>query len=260
MTYETLLTEQDGVARVITLNRPARRNAMSIQMTHELIDAMRAAEADPDVRGVVVTGGPDFFSSGADLNEALAIKSFMDAFNHMKQWETLASTAEQLQKPVIAAVEGFCITGAWEFAMACDIRVAGEGASFMLTGSRIGTVPGGGGTQRLPRDVGLGRALEIHFSAEPIDAREAWRIGAINRLVPRGQALAEAKKMVQGYAQRAPLSLAFAKRAVRAGMQMDMASAIEYERFLVTAVYGTEDRKEGISAFLEKRAPVFKGR
>ena len=260
MTYETILTERDGVAQVLTLNRPARRNAMSIQMTRDLIDAMKQAEADPAVRGVIVTGGSEFFSSGADLNEALAIKTFMDAFNHMKQWETLATTAEQLQKPVIAAIEGFCITGAWEFAMACDIRVAAEGASFMLTGSRIGTVPGGGGTQRLPRDVGLGRALEIHFSAEPIDAKEAYRIGAVNRLVPKGGALAEAKKMVKGYEKRAPLSLAVAKRAVRAGLQMDMASAIEYERFLVTAVYGTEDRREGISAFLEKRDPQFRGR
>jgi enoyl-CoA hydratase/carnithine racemase len=169
----------------------------------------------------------------------------------MKTWEALTETIEQLQKPVIAAVEGFCITGGWELAMACDIRVAGEGASFLLTGSRIGTVPGGGGTQRLPREVGLGRALEIHFAAEPIDGKEAYRIGAINRLVAKGRALAEAKKMIKGYEKRAPLSLAMAKRAVRAGMQMDLKSAIEYERFLVSAVYGTEDRKEGIAAFLK---------
>ena len=143
--------------------------------------------------------------------------------------------------------------------MACDIRIASETASFMLTGSRIGTVPGGGGTQRLPRDVGIGRALEIHFSAEPIDAREAYRIGAVNRLVAAGQALEEAKKMVRLYEKRAPLSLAYAKRAVRAGMQMDLSSAIEFERFLVTSVYGTEDRREGIAAFLQKREANFKG-
>lgn len=260
MSFQTILTETDGSAYVIKLNRPAVRNAISIRMTHEIGEACRIGESDAAVRGVVITGGPEYFSSGADLNEALAIKSFVDAFTHMKTWEALTDTIEQLQKPVLAAVEGFCITGAWELAMACDIRVAGEGASFMLTGSRIGTVPGGGGTQRLPREVGLGRALEIHFAAEPIDAAEAYRIGAVNRLVAKGGALAEAKKMVRGYEKRAPLSLAMAKRAVRAGMQMDMKSAIEYERFLVTAVYGTEDRKEGISAFLDKRAPQFKGR
>lgn len=260
MAYETILTETDGGAFVITMNRPAKRNAMSIKMTHEIAEALRLADADAAVRGVIITGGTEFFSAGADLNEALAIKTLTDAFKHMKQWEALTSTIENLGKPVIAAVEGFCVTGAWELAMACDIRVAGEGASFMLTGSRIGTVPGGGGTQRLPREVGLGRALEIHFSAEPIDGREAYRIGAVNRLVPAGQAIAEAKKMIRVYEKRAPLSLAYAKRAVRAGMQMDIASAIEYERFLVTAVYMTEDRKEGIAAFLEKRPAVFKGR
>jgi enoyl-CoA hydratase/carnithine racemase len=260
MAFETILTETDGAAFIITLNRPAKRNAMSIKMTREIGEACRMAEAEAAVRGVIITGGPEFFSAGADLNEAQAIASFLDAFTHMKRWEELTDTIENLQKPVIAAVEGFCITGAWELAMACDIRVAGEGASFMLTGSRIGTVPGGGGTQRLPREVGLGRALEIHFSAEPIDGKEAYRIGAVNRLVAKGEALAEAKKMIKGYEKRAPLSLAMAKRAVRAGMQMDMKSAIEYERFLVTAVYGTEDRKEGIAAFLQKREAVFKGR
>jgi len=260
MPFETILIQNEGAAFIITLNRPAKRNAMSIKMTKEIVEACRAAEADPSVRGVVITGGPDFFSAGADLNEAQAIKSFVDAFNHMKTWEALTDTIENLQKPVIAAVEGFCITGGWELAMACDIRVAGKGASFMLTGSRIGTVPGGGGTQRLPREVGLGRALEIHFAAEPIDGEEAYRIGAVNRLVAKGEALAEAKKMIKGYEKRAPLSLAMAKRAVRAGMQMDLKSAIEYERFLVSAVYGTEDRKEGIAAFLEKRDAVFKGR
>jgi enoyl-CoA hydratase/carnithine racemase len=260
MTFETIQTTIDGAAFVIQLNRPTRRNAISIKMTHEIIDACITAESDASVRGVILTGGTAYFSSGADLNEALAIKTVLDAEAHMKQWETLNTTIETLKKPVIAAIEGFCITGAWELAMACDIRVAGEGASFMLTGSRIGTVPGGGGTQRLPRDVGVGRALEIHFSAEPIDAKEAYRIGAVNRLVAAGKAVDEAKSMIKVYEKRAPLSLAMAKRAVRAGMQMDLTSAIEFERFLVTAVYGTEDRKEGIAAFLEKRAAVFKGR
>jgi enoyl-CoA hydratase/carnithine racemase len=259
MAFETLLTEIDGAAYVITLNNPQRRNAISIKMTKEIAEACKAAEADASVRAVILTGGREYFSAGADLNEAGAIKSFLDAYTHMKNWETLTETIEMLQKPVIAAVEGFAITGGWELAMACDIRIAGEGASFMLTGSRIGTVPGGGGTQRLPREVGLGRALEIHFSGEPVDAQEAYRIGAVNRLVPKGTAIDAAKKMVKVYEQRAPLSLARAKRALRAGMQMDMKSALEYERFLVTAVYSTEDRNEGIQAFLQKRPAAFKG-
>ena len=141
MAFETILTEIDGAAFVITMNRPAKRNAMSIKMTQEIAEACGVAEADPAVRGVVITGGETFFSAGADLNEARAIKSFLDAFNHMKAWEALTDTIENLQKPVIAAIEGFAITGGWELAMACDIRVAGDGASFMLTGSRIGRCP-----------------------------------------------------------------------------------------------------------------------
>lgn len=260
MAFETILTEQDGAAFVIRLNRPERRNAFSVLMMQEIAAACSAAEQDAAVRAVIITGGTQYFSAGADLNEAMAIKSTKDGVDYMTNWERLNMSMERLEKPVLAAVEGFCMTGGWEFVMACDICVAAENATFALTSSRIGTVPGAGGTQRLPRQVGVNRALEILFSAEPITAREAHRIGAVNRLTPNGGALAEAKAMVKVYEQRAPLSLAYAKRAVRAGMQMDMASAIEFERFLVTAVYGTADKNEGIGAFLEKRQAKFQGR
>lgn len=260
MTFETLQTAVDGSAYVITLNRPDKRNAFSKQMMREIADACRAAEADDRVRAVVVTGGTKFFSAGADLNEAMAIKSTRDGVDYMKHWERLNDTVERLDKPVIAAIEGFCVTGGFEFVLACDIRVAAQGASFALTSSKIGTVPGAGGTQRLPRLVGMGKALDIMFSAESIDAAEAYRGGIVERLVPTGQALAEAKAMVKVYEKRAPLSLAYVKRAIRAGVQMDLTSAIEFERFLVTAIYGTEDKNEGIGAFLQKREASFKGR
>ena len=260
MAFETILTSQDGSSYVITLNRPERRNAFSVKMMEEIAAACHIAEEDLSVRGVIITGGTEYFSAGADLNEAMAIKSTKDGVDYMTNWERLNNTVERLEKPVLAAVEGFCMTGGWEFAMACDIRVASENATFALTSSRIGTVPGAGGTQRLPRLVGVGNALEILFSAEPISAKEAHRIGAVNRLTPAGGALTEAKAMVKVYEKRAPLSLAYAKRAVRAGIQMDQASAIEFERFLVTAVYGTADKNEGIGAFLEKREARFQGR
>ncbi len=260
MKFETLLTEEDGAAFVVTLNRPTRRNAFSLQMMKDVADACRLAERNSAIRAVIITGGMEYFSAGADLNEAMAIKTTADGVSYMKNWETLNSSIEQLEKPVIAAIEGFCMTGGWEFAMACDIRIASESASFALTSSKIGTVPGAGGTQRLPREVGIGRALEILFSAEPIDAREAYRIGAVNKLVPAGDALKAAKAMVKVYEKRAPLSLAYAKRAVRAGMQMDLTSGIEFERFLVTAIYNTADKNEGIGAFLEKREAKFLGR
>lgn len=260
MEYETIKTEQSGSAYIITLNRPDRRNAFSVKMMEEIAGACREAEAGASIRAVIVTGGTDYFSAGADLNEAMAITSTKAGVDYMARWETLNACVERLGKPVLAAIEGFCMTGGWEFAMACDIRIASESASFALTSSRIGTVPGAGGTQRLPRQVGVGAALEILFSAEPISAREAYRIGAVNRLTAPGGALGEAKAMVAVYEKRAPLSLAYAKRAVRAGMQMDLASAIEFERFLVTAVYGTADKNEGIGAFLEKREARFEGR
>jgi enoyl-CoA hydratase/carnithine racemase len=175
-------------------------------------------------------------------------------------WHRLNSTLEKLVKPAIAAIEGFCMTGGCEMALACDLRVAGQGASFAITSSRIGTAAGAGGTQRLPRIVGMANALELMFSAEPIDAAEAHRIGLVNRLVLAGSAVNEAQAMVAVYEKHAPLSLALIKRAVHQGIQMDLASGLELETLLVTTIYGTEDKNEGISAFLEKREASFKGR
>ncbi|MGF7160393.1 enoyl-CoA hydratase/carnithine racemase [Rhodoligotrophos appendicifer] len=260
MSYETILTDRDGSSFVITLNRPDRRNAVSLKCMDEIMAACAEAASDEAVRAVIITGGMEYFSAGADLNEARAIKGPKQGIEYFNAWHRLNASLETLDKPVIAAIEGFCMTGGCELALACDLRVAAEGASFAITSSKIGTVAGAGGTQRLPRVVGPAKALEILFAAEPIDAAEAHRIGLINRLTPKGGALAEAKAMVKVYEQRAPLSLAFVKRVVHRGMQMDLASAIEFETFLVTTIYGTEDRMEGIGAFLEKRQAQFKGR
>lgn len=260
MTYQTILAQQEGAAYIITLNRPDKRNAISVQMMDEIADALRAGEAEPTARAVILTGGGSFFAAGADLNEARQVKTAAQGIDYFKRWHRLTATIEELAKPVIAAIEGFCITGGLELALACDLRIAGEGASFAITSSKIGTVAGAGGTQRLPRVVGIAHALDLLFAADPIGAREAYRIGLINRLTPKGGALQAAKALVDVYAQRAPLSLALVKRAVRRGMQMDLASGIEFETFLVTTIYGTEDKQEGISAFLEKRVPDFKGK
>jgi enoyl-CoA hydratase/carnithine racemase len=260
MDYETIMVAQDGPCCVITLNRPDKRNAVSMQMMEELRAALGQAEASGSVRGVVITGGTQFFAAGADLNEALKVKSAKQGMEYFNRWHQLNATIEELATPVIAAIEGFCITGGLELALACDLRVAAEGASFAITSARIGTVAGAGGTQRLPRLVGVAHALDMLFAADPVDAAHAYRIGLINRLTPKGGALAEAKRLVAVYAERAPLSLALVKRAVHRGMQMDLASAIEFETFLVTTIYGTEDKQEGISAFLEKRPARFKGK
>lgn len=259
MSYETIVTEQDGAALVITLNRPQRRNAVSIQMMDEIMSAARLADGDSSVRAMIITGGDEYFSAGADLNDAIGVKSATQGLEYFQRWHRLTTALEALSKPVIAAIEGFCVTGGCEMALACDIRVAGDGASFVITSSRIGTVAGAGGTQRLPRIVGIAKALEMMFSAEPINAAEAYRIGLINQMVPAGKALDEAKAMIAVYEKRGPLSLAFIKRAVYRGMQMDLASALDFETLLVTTIYGTDDKQEGISAFLQKREANFKG-
>jgi enoyl-CoA hydratase/carnithine racemase len=259
MSYASILVRREGHACIITLNRPERRNAISLQMMDEIGAAVQEAETDPAVRAVIVTGGPDYFSAGADLTEAIEVKSPSDGLRYFQRLHRLNETLETLAKPVLAAIEGFCMTGGCEVALACDLRVAGEGASFAITSSRIGTVAGAGGTQRLPRIVGLANALELLFSAQPIDADEAFRIGLINRKTARGGALAQALAMVAIYAERAPLSLALMKRAARRGLQMDLASGLDLETFIVTCIYGTDDKREGISAFLEKRKPEFKG-
>ena len=260
MVYETIVTAQDGPAFIVTLNRPQRRNAISVQMMDEITSAIRSADADSSVRAIVITGGEQYFSAGADLSALLEVKSAAQGLEYFQRWHRLTTALEALSKPVIAAIEGFCVTGGCEMALACDIRVAGEGASFVITSARIGTVAGAGGTQRLPRIVGIAKALEMMFSAEPITAAEAHRIGLINQMVPAGKALDEAKAMIAVYEKRGPLSLAFIKRAVYRGMQMDLASALDFETLLVTTIYGSEDKQEGISAFLEKREASFKGR
>ncbi len=260
MPHETITVTADGPACIIHLNRPDRRNAVSLQMMAELVDVARTAESDPAVRSVIITGGDKFFSSGADLTEAVEVTGVEGCRDYFRNWHALTRTLEDLGKPVIAAIEGYCFTGGLELALACDLRVAGEGASFAITSSRIGTVAGAGGTQRLPRVVGTANAMDMLLSAEPIDTAEAHRIGLINRRTVKGGALDEALGMAAVHAERAPLSLGLVKKAVYRGMQVDLDTGLDLELAIVTTAYGTDDKQEGITAFLEKRAPKFTGR
>ncbi len=259
MSHASILMHREGPAAIITLNRPDRRNAISRQMMSEIMAATQDADSDPAVRSLILTGGGEFFSAGADLNEAIEVKGAADGLSYFRSLHKLTTTLESLSKPVIAAIEGFCMTGGCELALACDLRVAGAGATFAITSARIGTVAGAGGTQRLPRIVGLANALELLFSAESIDTDEAFRIGLVNRKTERGGALRRALAMAAVHAERAPLSLAFAKRAARRGMEMDLASGLDLEAFIAACIYGTGDKQEGISAFLEKRKAEFRG-
>jgi enoyl-CoA hydratase/carnithine racemase len=259
MEYSTIKTRKEGPAFIINFDRPEKRNAISTVAMGELMHAAEMAGEDKDVRGIIITGGQEFFSAGADLNDAQALSSPAETLAYLRRWHRLCRTFEEHDKPVIAAIEGFCMTGGCEFALACDIRIGAEGSSYAITSARIGTVAGAGGTQRLSRVVGPAKALEFMLDARPILAEEAFAMGLINKLTPKGEAMQKALELVEHYATLAPLSHAFIKHTVHTGSQMDLVSALDYESFVVSSIYETKDRKEGIAAFLEKREPQFRG-
>lgn len=256
-----VLYERQGPAGVLRLNRPDKYNALSQALLAELSAHLAAADADPEVRAVIITGSSDkFFCTGADLNEGLAVQSAAQTVDWLRRIREVNHQIERLTKPVIAAINGYCMTGGFELALACDLRVAGENAVFGITSARIGTVAGAGGTQRLPRLIGPALAKEVLLLAENIDAATAYRMGILNRLVPVAETLPEALRMAAVLATRAPLSLRFTKQVVNVGLNLDLESALDLEVQISANTYASEDRREGIAAFLEKRKPVFRGR
>lgn len=257
---DLLKIDRQGPVAVVTLNRPDKQNALSTALLDELGAAVSALDAENDVRGIILTGNEKVFSTGGDLKEGLEL----DGIDSIRRWldafERANRAIESVGTPVIAAIEGYCLTGGLELALCCDIRISGDTAQFGITSSRIGTVAGAGATQRLARLIGPEWTKEILFSGNFIDAATAKDIRLVSEVVPAGQALASARGRIEGYAARAPLSVAYAKFAVNNGLQMDLQSALHYERQITTTMFLTEDKKEGMAAFLEKRPPVFKGR
>jgi enoyl-CoA hydratase/carnithine racemase len=209
---------------------------------------------------VIVRGNERCFSTGMDLDDLAEVAGVADTQRALGVFRDTNEAIERCPKPVIAAIAGWCLTGGLELALACDVRVAAETARFGITSARIGTVAGAGGTQRLPRLIGPGRAKEMLFSAEPIDAAQADRIGLVNRVVPAGHEVDAALEMARLFARRAPLSLWFAKRAVDVGLTMPLEAALAFEIGLTTQLFTTEDRAEGLRAFLDKRPAEFHGR
>jgi enoyl-CoA hydratase len=260
MSYQNLIVdEKDGVATV-TVNRPDKLNALDDRTMGELDAVFTALAADGDVRGVILTGsGEKAFVAGADIAE-LSAQSPIDGRERGIRGQAILDKIENLGKPVIAAVNGFALGGGCELALACHLRLASENARLGTPEVKLGLMCGYGGTQRLPRLVGKGRALEMLLSGEMVDAQEALRIGLVNRVVPKDKLLPEAEALLRKMLANGPTSLRLTLQAVNAGLEMPLREAQLLEATLFGLLCTTEDMKEGTRAFLEKRPPKFTGR
>jgi len=257
---DPVLVERRESAALLTLNRPEKHNALSFELLTRLQTIVRELGDDASIRVLIVRGNDRCFSTGMDLDDLAGVSGVADTQRALGVARDANAAIEHCPKPIIAAIAGWCLTGGLELALACDVRVAAENARFGITSARIGTVAGAGGTQRLPRLVGAGRAKEILFSAEPIDAAEALRIGLVNRVTPAGGEVDAALEMARLWARRAPLGLWYAKQAVNVGLTMPLEAALAFEIGLTTQLFTTEDRSEGLRAFQEKREAKFRGR
>ena len=260
MSYQNLLVEsRDGVA-FVTINRPDKLNALNDATVAEIDAAFAAIAADPATRGVVLTGaGEKAFVAGADIAE-LATQSPVDGKERSIRGQRVLDRIERLGKPVIAAVNGFALGGGCELAMACHVRIASENAKLGTPEVKLGIMCGYAGTQRLPRLVGKGRALEMLLTGEMVDAAEALRIGLVNRVVPREKLLAEAEGLMRKMLANGPVSLRFTLEAVNDGLETGFDEAERQEATLFGLICTTEDMKEGTRAFLEKRPARFQGK
>ncbi len=254
MAYETILVERRGAVALITLNRPKALNALNAQLIGELDRALGEIDAQPSVAAAVLTGSEKVFAAGADIKE-MAEKDFASAF----QSDFIASWARigQHRKPVIAAVAGYALGGGCELAMMCDIIIAADTAKFGQPEINLGTIPGAGGTQRLARVIGKAKTMEMVLTGRMMDAAEAERCGLVARIVPAADLLEEAVRLGEAIAAKSQPVVQMAKDAVNAAFETSLAEGLKVERRLFYATFATEDRREGMAAFTEKRSPNF---
>lgn len=250
---------RDGVA-FVTINRPDKLNALNDQVMAELADAAGRIATDDGIKGAILTGaGPKAFVAGADIGD-LARQGPFDGKARAMRGQAALRRLETCGKPIIAAINGFALGGGCELAMACHIRIASDTAKFGQPEVKLGIAPGYGGTQRLPRLVGKGAALQLILTGEMIDAPEAYRIGLVNRVVPAGDLLAESEKMLRGILAMGPLAVRLALEAVDQGLEMTLEEGLLLEANHFGLLAATQDTKEGLTAFLEKRPAKFQGR
>jgi enoyl-CoA hydratase/carnithine racemase len=255
-----VLYEKKGSTAYVTVNRPKVLNALNTPTWTDIRTAFEAAKADPSVLGVILTGAGDkAFIAGADISELAHVDAF-GAEESSRFGQSVLDSIENLGKPVIAAVNGFALGGGCETAMACTIRIAAEHAKFGQPEVKLGLLPGGGGTQRLPRLVGKGRALQLILTGETISAQEAYRIGLVNEVVPAANLIARAEAILKQIGANAPIAVKFSLEAANKGLETSQAEGFALEASYFGICAATEDKKEGTSAFLEKRAPQFHGR
>ncbi len=249
---------QERIA-IVTVNRPEVRNALNSRVVQELTEAFRQLAASADVGAIILTGAGDrAFVAGADIKEMVGKSGLeMQAFSELGR--RLGEAMEGCPKPIIAAINGFALGGGCEIAMACDMRLASETAKIGQAEINIGIIPGFGGSQRLPRLVGPGWAAQMVFTGEPVDAATAERIGLVNHVVPPDRLLEEAKALARKILEKGPVAIALAKACLRAAQEMPLSQGLSYEGAAFGVVGATQDKAEGMTAFLEKRKPVWKG-
>lgn len=256
--YENIIVEQLGAVAVITLNRPKALNALNGQLMDELTDALRAIEADDAIGATVITGSEKAFAAGADIKE-MQSKSYMDVFMEdfiTKNWEA----ASRCRKPVIAAVAGYALGGGCELAMMCDFIIAADNAKFGQPEINLGVIPGAGGTQRLTRFVGKSKAMDMCLTGRMMDAAEAERSGLVSRVVPLDKLKEEALKAAQTIAKLSRPAVMIAKESINRAYETTLTEGVRFERRVFHSLFATEDQKEGMSAFAEKRPAQFKHR